>query len=750
MLLGAGGVFHFADLPAIAAALWAAAGVLGAVWSATLLITTLRHGRVGVDAIATIAIVGALLIGELFAAALVTLMLATGRLLEDHAAGRARWELAALVARAPVQAQRYSNGVLANVAVEQVRPGDLLLVRPGEIVPVDGLVNGDTAVLDESALTGEAAPVIRPTGDAVRSGVANAGGPFNLRATTSAAESTYAGIVRLVEQSSADSAPFVRMADRYATWFLPMAVIFAGAAWIISGDPVRAVAVLVVATPCPLILAAPVAFVSGLSRSAHYGVIVKGGLVLERLAQAQVLLLDKTGTLTAGHPTVASIVASSHFTAEDVLTLAASLDQVSPHVLAAPIVRTAHDRGLALRLPTRTIEQPGSGIRGVVGERAVAVGQVSWVVGAGRRPDWLRAAQARAQLDGDLLVAVSVDDEPAGAIVLRDRIRIDAARTIRHLRRSGVRRVVLVTGDRHDVADVAGAAIGADLVLAERLPEEKLATVRTERSYGPVLMVGDGINDAAALAAADVGVAMGARGTTVASEAADVVLTVDRLMNLGTAMSIARRSRQIAFQSVTVGMGLSLVAMGFAAFGFLAPAAGALLQEAIDVAVIVNALRGATGQHRRITVSEADAEQLRRFNAEHLALRPILDEIRATADSLNGEPTAVAIERLHKLRRRLVEELEPHELAEGAQLYPMIDRILGTSEATTTMSRAHVEIGHYIRRFCLLLDEIDEMDRLPEPAAANTMLIRRVLYGLHAICELHFAQEEEEYFSLVK
>lgn len=744
-LLAAGGILHLAGRTGLGNAAWGITGVAGAVWSASLVIGALRRGRVGVDAIAVLAIVGALLVGELFAAALITLMLATGRELEARAAGRARAELTALIARAPIEARRYRDGGLEVVPLDAVRMGDLLLVRAGEVVPVDGRVESTTAVLDESALTGEAAPVTRPVGDGVRSGVVNAGGPFELRATTSAADSTYAGIVRLVEQASAESAPFVRLADRYAAWFLPLSLALAALAWLVSGDAVRAVAVLVVATPCPLILAAPVALVSGMSRATGHGVIVKDGGALEQLAAARVLLLDKTGTLTAGRPTVSDVVTAGGLTNDEVVTLAASAEQVSPHVLAAPIVQAARERGLALRLPTGVTEVPGKGIRALVGARSVVVGQAGWVVGV-PRPGWLRTVQRRVESDGDMLVAVAVDDVPAGAIVLRDPMRADAARTVRDLRRSGIQRVVLVTGDRHEAAELVGAIAGADLVLAERLPEEKLAAVQAERPYGSVLMVGDGINDAAALAAADVGVALGARGTTVASEAADVVLTVDRLDRLAVAMRVAQRSRRIALQSVTVGMGLSLAAMGLAAWGLLAPALGAVLQEAIDLAVIANALRAARERPGHIRISDEDARLLRRFGMEHPELRPIVEEVRAAADALAAPPTADVMERLDKLRRRLVDELEPHEMAEGAELYPVLDRVLGSSEATTTMSRAHVEISHLIRKFVRLLDDVGA-DGLDETDVAR---LRQLLYGLHAICSLHFAQEEESYFSLVE
>jgi soluble P-type ATPase len=331
-------------------------------------------------------------------------------------------------------------------------------------------------------------------------------------------------------------------------------------------------------------------------------------------------------------------------------------------------------------------------------------------------------------------------------IVLRDEVRPDASRTIRRLRQAGIDRVVLATGDRAEIADTVGAVVGADLVLAERLPEDKLATVASERRAGPVIMVGDGINDAAALALADVGVALGARGATVASEAADIVLTVDRLDRLATAMDIARRSRHIALQSVLVGMGLSLAAMGLAAWGLLVPVMGALVQEGIDIAVIANALRAARQPPGRPQLADEDVELWRHFRDVHDRLRPIVAEIRAVADALDTIPNTNLRARLEALRHRLLSDLEPHELAEGAELYPLLDRLLGSPEATATMNRAHVEISHYIRRLNQLLDELPDSG----PDTTDAAEIRRILYGLHAIVDLHFIQEDQSYFSLIE
>ena len=624
-------------------------------------------------------------------------------------------------------------------------PGDLLLVQQGEIVPVDGRVEDHTAVLDESTLTGEALPSERGVGDEVRSGAVNAGRPFRMRATRRAVDSTYSGIVHLVTEAEADAAnaPFVRLADRYAGGFLVIAIVSALVAWAVSGDPVRAVAVLVVATPCPLILAAPIAVTGGIGRAAAGGVLVKGGAALEHLAEARVLLLDKTGTLTVGRPAVAEIVPSGAMGADELLRLAASLDQVSPHVAADAIVRAAHVRGVALSLPLNAEEVPGAGIRGDVDRRHVAVGKAAWVA-PDVDPRWAAPIRRLADVDGALTVFVAVDGAPVGALLLRDRIRPDAARTIRRLRRAGITRVVMTTGDRADVAESVGGVLGVDAVLSERTPLDKVEAVAAERTNGSTMMVGDGINDAPALAAADVGVAMGARGGTAATETADVVLTVDRLDRLGDAMTTARRAGTIARQSVLLGIGLSIGAMGFAALGLLAPAAGALLQEGIDAAAILNALRARRDDRHHRPIASNDSSVARHFAAEHELLRPELNRIRLAAEALATAPDE-AIGTVRAVYQFLVQDLLPHEAAEDSELYPLLDRILGGQEPTATMSRAHAEIARLTRRLGRVLEDID--DDHPDPVAVAEL--RRLLYGLHAIVELHFDQEEQDYFSLL-
>lgn len=737
----AGLILHLAGAEAAGDIVWTVVTGAAVVPATGWVISALRSGRLGVDAIAVLALVGALAVREYLAGALIGVMLATGRALEDYALHRARRDLNALYERAPHSARRFEDGVPRLVPVEQVCPGDLLLVPSGEIVPVDGVVAGDLALLDESALTGESIPVEHAAGEGVRSGMVNAGAAFALRATRTAADSTYAGVVRLARQTETDSAPVVRLADRFAAWFLPTTLLLAAAAWLLSGQPVRAVAVLVVATPCPLLLAAPAAIASGLSRTARHGVVVKGGGALERLGQARTFILDKTGTLTAGRPQVVDVVAAPGARADDVLRLAAAVDQMSSHVLAAAIVDAARAHRAVLPQPAEVREKPGIGTTGLVEGHRIEVGKAT----APSRSEWERAQRARAALDGAMAVWVTVDGQARGVILLRDAIRADAARTLRRLRSAGIERMVMLTGDRAEVAESVGIVLGVDQVLAEQTPAAKVRAVQQEAARAVTVMVGDGINDAPALAAADVGVAMGARGSAASTQAADVVLTTDRLDRLADAMDVARRSRRIAVQSAATGMALSLLAMAAAAAGALAPAVGALLQEAIDITVIVNALRALRPvRGTRTVVDPATEALLRRFETEHSSLRPPLELIRETADELGGTPSAASLDRLREVHHFLTERLLPHERAEEQRLYPAMGQVLGSLEVTMTMSRAHAEIERLVRRLGnhLALAEADGMrlEQLDD--------LRACLYGLHAVLVLHFDQEEEAYFSL--
>jgi heavy metal translocating P-type ATPase len=743
VLMAAGVGAWFGQWRTVADVLWVAATLFGLGYAIALVVGALRRRELSVDVIAVLALGGALAVGEPFAGAMISVMLGTGQLLEARADARARRDLSRLVERSPRTARRRVDNGVVEVPVDQVAVGDRIVVGSGEVVPVDGRLL-TRSVLDESALTGESLPVERGVGEDVRSGVVNAGEPVELLATTTAEESTYAGVVRLVEQAQASSAPFVRFADRLAVFFVPATLALAGAAWASSADAVRAVAVLVVATPCPLLLAAPIAIMSGLSRAARAGVIVKGGGALEGLAAGTVMLFDKTGTLTLGRPQVTDIIAAdAGVPPEEVVRLAASLDQVSPHVLAGGIVAAGARGRLPLLMPSRAHEIHGYGIEGDVGSHRVRLGKFAWIVGD-HPPGWARQARRRAELDGSLGVFVGIDGTPAGALLLHDPIRPDARRMVRALRTAGVNRVVLVTGDRTDIADTVGRLVGVDSVFADRDPAAKLAAVQQESAAAPTIMVGDGVNDAPALAAAGAGVALAARGATASSDAADLVLTVDRVDALADAMLIARRAKRIAWRAVGVGMGLSLAAMAFAALGFLPPAVGAALQEVIDALAIGIALIAVLpGRTHTVAMSAADIATAHKLRAEHDATLPVIEQIRTVADALASQRSD--LEPARQLLQRLENQLLPHEDADETVLMPIVARALGGTHATAAFSRTHAEIAHQVARLRRLLDGVDT----DQARAEDIIELQRLLYGLHAILQLHNAQEEEEAFSLV-
>ena len=743
--LAVGGLLWIAGSTAAGDIAWLSVGVVGLAYAIWTMVDSLRRHRVGVDLLALLAIAGAIAVRELLAAAVISVMLASGRALENWAAHRARRDLSGLLERVPRTARLYQDGSLVMVPLDEIVPGQVVLVARGDVVPADGTVGSPVAVLDESALTGEPLPVEHRRPDHVRSGSVNAGPAFDLRVTANAADSTYAGIVRLVTEAEKSQAPFVRLADRYAVWFLLLSLATAAVAWMFSGAD-RAVAVLVVATPCPLILAAPVALVSGMSVAARRGVVVKSAGVLEALAKCTTLLIDKTGTLTSGRPELAAILSSGSRDATEILRLAASLDQASGHVLASAIVRAAKSRGCELSTPEDTREETGQGIRGQVDGCEVAVGKAAWCGISASGPGWVATARRRAKLDGALTVFVSIEDEPAAVLILADPIRPDAARTIRTLREGGVGRIVMLTGDRAEVAETVGATIGVDEVLSERAPAEKVAAVRVEQRRGRVVMVGDGINDAPALALADVGVAIGASGAVASAAAADAVLTVNRLDRLGEVMAQARHTRRIAVESVLVGMGMSVAAMGAAAVGLLPAVWGALLQEAIDVAVILNALRALRPLRAAVRLTPELSALNLRFQAEHQLIKEHANEIRAVADRLGTDPYPDAMAAIRRVQKVLVNEVGPHEQAEERELYPQLDRLFGSPAVTATMSRGHAEIAHQIRRLGQLLDEIGDN----RPDEADTADLRAVLYGLYAVLTLHTAQEEESFLSLAE
>lgn len=696
----------------------------------------------GIDILAWLAIGLALALGEYLAAAVIGLMLVSGRALEQYAQSRAQREMTALLDRAPHHAMRFENGAWRQVVLDVVSPGDRLLVRSGEFVPVDGVLTAE-AELDESMLTGEPVVRRRMSGESVCSGVVNAGAPFEMVASASAGGSTLAGIVRMVQSARQERSPAARLADRYAGFFVPLTLLIAGGSWMVTGHVGRALAVLVVATPCPLILAVPVAIVSGMSRCARRGILVKGGGALERLAQASILFFDKTGTLTGGRARLVAIESAPEVTQHTVLRFAASLAQASGHVISESLTIAARERHVSLSQPLSVHESPGAGLTGQVDGRAVVIGSFAHVTAHATAAPWSETLLRRVSSEGGASVFVGVDGVMIGAIQLADQVRLETPRALRLLRREGIRRLVMLTGDRRDVAETVGTLVGVTEVRAEQTPTDKLAVIQAARREGVVIMVGDGINDAPALVVADVGVAMGARGAAAASEAADIVLLIDRLDRLVEAVRIARRTRRIALESVVAGMALSIVAMVIAACGFLPPIAGAVFQEIIDVAVIVNALRALRIRSTSMAGGLAPVD-VDRLDAEHVQLSPVLQQIRDLADRLPDLSGAALRTSLADMNATLARSLVPHERSDDVDIYPRLVPLLGGEDPLAAMSGAHREIFRMIR----VLEQmtVDLPADGPDPAGLRE--VQRLLYGLEAIVRLHCAQEEELFHAL--
>ncbi|BDG71783.1 cation transporter [Roseomonas fluvialis] len=727
LLLGAG--------PA-AAWLWSAAALPVAVHVAIGLVRSLAGGRIGVDAVALAAILAAVALDEAAAAAVIGLMVAGGEALEAWAEGRATGALTALMARAPRRTARIDGEAISEIDVADIRPRDLLLVRPGETVPADGTLEDDAATLDESALTGEPLPATFRRHAALRSGGVNAGAAFRMRATQDAAASTYAAILRLTQEAAAARAPLARMADRWALGFVGATAVLAGGAWALSGDPVRALAVLVVATPCPLILAAPVALVAGIGRAARRGIVVKGGGALERLARIRTVLFDKTGTLTPGQPRLAAIDADPALGRDGALRLAAALAQASTHPVSAALVAAAVARGIDPPLPQDAAEVAGGGVMGRVDASTLMLGSEGFLHAAGIDPRNGFGLVAQVAVAAGSIAWLAMDGRIAAAFVMSDGLRPDAPRAVRRLRALGVRRIALVTGDRAAAAQAVGRALRLDQVFADQSPADKIALVRAEAAAAPTAMVGDGVNDAPALAAADVGIAMGAAGTAAAAEAGDVVLLVDRVDRAAEAIAIARRSRRVALQAIGIGMGLSGVAMVAAALGFLTPLAGAVLQEGIDVLAILHALTALRpGAEERLGADLPPQAGIEERRAEHAGLRQLAESLRSAGEAIDADDAAP---HLAEIVARLRDDLLPHQRAEERALYPEAAARLGGQDPMAPLIRMHAEIEAQVERLAALL-------RLAEGESWHVAApeLRRTLFSLEALLRLHLGIEEE-------
>ena len=570
--------FHY---PLLAQIIVTIAGALVALTMFIGMIKTLRSGKYGVDLLAILAVVATLSVSEYWAAMVILVMLTGGDALEDYAAKKANTELKALLDNSPRRAHVVSPTGTTDVAVDDVKVGQHVVVKPGELVPVDGVVITGHSDFDESSLTGEARPVAKTVGSPVMSGALNGDEAVTIKVTKLAKDSQYQQLVKLVKEAESTPAHFVRLADRYAIPFTIAAVAISLVAWGISQDPRRFAEVLVVASPCPLILAAPVAMVSGMSRASRNGVVVKTGSVLEKLAGAKTGAFDKTGTITNGHLTVARVLPAAEVTTERLLHLAASAEQDSSHILARSLIKYTSAKQISLAPVANLSEVTGRGITATIEDHQVKVGKLSFVAP--------QSAQASLTTTA---IYVSVDGQYYGAISFTDHVRPEAAATVARLKHLGVTNLMMLTGDQRAIAQQVAKKVGITAVKADLLPEDKIAALKAvPDDRHPLFMVGDGVNDAPSLATADVGIAMGANGSTAASETADVVILKDDLAKVAKAVAISKDTLRIAKQAVLIGIAICTALMLIASLGVIPAFIGAMLQEVIDTVSILWALK---------------------------------------------------------------------------------------------------------------------------------------------------------------
>lgn len=555
----------------------------------------LQSGHYGIDILAATAIVTAVIMKQYWAAIVVVIMLTGGEALEDFAENRAKTELDALLSKAPKKAHVIRKNQTVDVPIAQVKVGDKLIIKPGEVVPVDAVILEGSANFDEASLTGESLPQPKDIDSELLSGSVNIDGAVTVQALRAAADSQYEQIIKLVRAASSSQAPFVRLADRYSVPFTAVAFVIAIGAWIFSGESIRFLEVLVVATPCPLILAAPIAVISGMSRAAKHGIIIKTGGALERLAEAETIGFDKTGTLTEGKLVVDSVKTFGSYKKSEVLGLAAALEQSSTHVLAQAIVTAATTEKTKIPKAKNIKEESGKGLMATIGGKQVLVGRQTYLLEQG-----VKLPGKRSGYDlQNTATSVAVDGQLVGIINFRDEIRPESKRTLKALRSLGIEHILMVTGDNQSTAKAIAKKLGITEVKAEALPADKLRAIE-EIKNRPVAFVGDGVNDAPVLTAADVGIALGARGETAASESADMVIMLDDVSRVARVLDVAKRTFSIARQSILVGIALSIALMIIFSTGHFQPLYGAILQEGVDVVVIFNALRAHTGGGKSI------------------------------------------------------------------------------------------------------------------------------------------------------
>jgi len=574
--------------------IWYVTLVMGAIPIVYKTAKGMLKGHFASDIVAMLAILTAILMDEAFAGVVVVLMQSGGEAIEDFGFRRATSSLEALIARAPREAFRKVDGQIEKIDIHEIRIGDILIVRAGDLVPVDGTILHGTCEIDESALTGEPLARGKGAGDRVYSGTIDVNGSFEMRADKLQQESQYAKIIEMVKKAQMEKPPIQRLADQYAVVFTPVALAMAGIGYLLTNDPVTVLAVLVVATPCPLILATPLAVISGINKAAELGIIVKGGTPMEQVGRARAVVFDKTGTITYGTPLIEETVPLQEVKPDELLYLAASLEQLSSHSLAKTFVEKAFEKQKRLPIPTQFQEVPGRGVRGRVDGKEILVGSLLYIqqaIGAAAL-EFCRASIDRAIAQGKQLVLIGDPSRCLGYFIVSDRMRPGIAQMVENLYAHGIQEVVMLTGDIESNARAVASEAGIKTVGAELLPDKKVEMIKQiKKKADPVVMVGDGINDAPALAAATVGIAMGAHGSAISAETADIVLLEDDPTKVENAILASRWMIHIAKQGIFIGMGLSFVLMVIAAFGLIAPAVGALMQEVIDVVVILNALR---------------------------------------------------------------------------------------------------------------------------------------------------------------
>ncbi len=566
--------------PTISRLLVTVVGVILAISMFIEMIKTLRSGRYGVDLLAIIAIISTLIIGQYWASLIIIVMLVGGESLEDYAANRASRELHKLLENSPTFAHKKVGDNYVDTPIDEIEIDDVLLVKASEVVPIDSVVLEGSSWFDESSLTGESEPVTKELGDDVLSGSINGETAVMIRASKKASDSQYQKIVQLVKESEATPAQFVRLVDRYAVPFTIVSLLIAGAAWFISGDMTRFAEVLVVASPCPLILAAPIAFVGGMSRSSRNGLLVKNGTTIEKLSLAKTVAFDKTGTLTTGILQVKSIMPeTSNHSEDDLLQIAASLEIGSNHILAKSLVKYAAEKGLALIEVTDLRESTGLGLSGIIQNKNYRIGRANF-------------ANAENEKVSGTAVFLSEDDVFIGKILFEDKIRPESQHVIERLKAQEVQYILMLTGDNEKTAELVAGELGITEVHAGLMPSEKIGILKElPETHRPMVMVGDGVNDAPALALSDVGIALGASGSTVASESADVVVLRNDLNLVPESIKISRETMKVAKEAVLIGIFICIALMLIASTGILPAIIGALLQEVIDTVSILYALK---------------------------------------------------------------------------------------------------------------------------------------------------------------